>query len=77
VELKNDLDPKLIGTVVSLQTFRRVADNSDKLVNESLEKYVGKLIGYAVTPTSNTFVFEGMGPLTIVLKTHYFEIFMA
>lgn len=76
--MKNDLDPKLIGTVVVLQVFRRQNDDSKDLVPESLEKFVGTLIGYSVERTLNSFVFQGMTqPLQVSMRKHYFEIFQA
>jgi len=76
--MKNDLDPKLIGTVVVLQVFRRQSDDSKELVPESLEKFVGTLLGYSVEAKTNSFVFQGMSqPLLISMKHHYFEIFQA
>lgn len=75
--MKNDLDPILIDSSVTLQIFKRVKSGSKELVvEESLEKFVGTLIGYGVNSRSNSFVFKGvLQPVLVDLETHYFEIF--
>jgi hypothetical protein len=76
--MKNDLDPKLIGNVVILQTLRRQGDDSKELVHESIEKFVGTLLGYSVSPTHNSFIFQGVSdPILVSKKTHFFELYMS
>ena len=70
-----DLDPAHIGELVAIQVFKRNEPDGDLIDPSSLVKHVGILQGYILSPHNVDFWFEGLGPVTVNLHTHSYEVY--
>lgn len=74
-EVIGNFEPELVGTKVAIQVFERNIVDGDLIDPQTLVKYVGILQGYILSPHNVDFWFEGLGPVTVNLHTHSYEVY--
>lgn len=76
VHTYTELDPKIIGTVVVLQIFKRQKKDKSSIIQESLVKHAGTIRGYVQDLGTNTIKFNmNFETIKVDLNTHYVELY--
>lgn len=69
------LRSELYGHIVKLQVFRRNREEPDQIIEDSLETYLGKLVGYSTSKNGVTIWLENVGVVQVTDKRQYLEVF--
>lgn len=75
LSIPKSLNPKIINKVVTIQVFQRVRENSDELIPETLEKYVGALRAYAYRDGKLNIMVGMLPTLSVDLRYAHLEVF--
>jgi hypothetical protein len=69
------LNEDLYGRLVKIQLFKRVPNDADALIHDSLQTYFGKLVGFSTSKRGVVIYLEALGSITVSDKYHYVEVF--